>query len=210
LVDCIFALIIPLLIGWLFHTMSRISDLEGLIDNLRYESVKLEQRIAIGEGDNQRLRVEILELRIKLSECSGISISSESPITLAARPDTVVQRASAGDWPAGDIRIEFGIVPQARVGPDTLATISGRVIGLGDPHHFQVVLYAKTNYWYVQPFVAAPFTNLDTEGNWENQTHLGMEYAALLVRLGYEPPSTRFDLPPPGGAVLAVCRTPGR
>jgi len=56
----------------------------------------------------------------------------------------------------------------------------------------------------VQPLVAQPFTKIQPTAKWSNATHLGTQYAALLVDPEYNPPATMNDLPSIGGQVAAV------
>jgi hypothetical protein len=110
--------------------------------------------------------------------------------------------------PDAEPAIEFVTVPAAGPGgSDRLAAIAGRVRGArpGD----QIVLYAKSGIWWLQPYTTAPFTTIATDGAWKNTTHLGAEYAALLVDAGYRPPVTADVLPPAGGAVRAVATVKG-
>ena len=53
-----------------------------------------------------------------------------------------------------------------------------------------VVLYAKTDQWYVQPFTATPFTDICSDGSWKNSTHPWTRLVALLVDNTYVPNST--------------------
>ena len=104
--------------------------------------------------------------------------------------------------------IEFTIVPPAAGGgPDTLMPIAGRVAKAqrGDV----IVLFAKSNVWWVQPFRSRPLTAIDEDFSWTTTTHLGTEYAALLVRPGYRPPTTTEELPSPGGDIIAVATVKG-
>jgi hypothetical protein len=104
--------------------------------------------------------------------------------------------------------IEFiRIPPAAEGGPDKLDIIEGRVIG-GAPGQ-QIVLYAKSGAWWVQPLVNETFTKIQANSKWINSTHLGTEYAALLVEPGYRPPTTMNALPTPGGGVAAVAIAKG-
>jgi hypothetical protein len=99
--------------------------------------------------------------------------------------------------------IEFTKVPPAREGgPTTLETIEGRVLGAQSGQ--QLVLYAKSGEWWVQPLTNQPFTKIQPDSKWSNSTHLGTEYAALLVEPGYRPPAKMVSLPEEGGAVVAV------
>ncbi len=101
--------------------------------------------------------------------------------------------------------IEFTRVPQAdRGGREKHDIIEGRVKG-AQPGQ-QVVLYARSGLWWVQPLAAQPFTRIQSNSKFSNATHLGTEYAALLVTVngGYRPPTTMAVLPEVGGAVAAV------
>jgi hypothetical protein len=55
----------------------------------------------------------------------------------------------------------------------------------------------------------APFTRILRNSNWRNATHLGTDYAALLVDPAYRPPANVQSLPPVGGPVAAVAVTKG-
>jgi signal transduction histidine kinase len=102
--------------------------------------------------------------------------------------------------------IEFTRVPIA--GPDDpgkTSQISGRVIG-GEPGQ-QIVLYSKgeTNWW-VQPFADQPFTKVRPDSTWENWTHPGTQFAALLVGPAFSPPATAEVLPSEGVLATAVAQ----
>jgi hypothetical protein len=73
----------------------------------------------------------------------------------------------------------------------------------------RIVLYAKSGAWWVQPFSDRPFTEV-RDSRWRTTTHLGFQYAALLVTARYAPTKTIDSLPQPGGEVLAVATTDGR
>lgn len=104
--------------------------------------------------------------------------------------------------------IQFTSVPLAdKGGPEKLDLIEGRVIGAGPDK--QIVVFARTDAWYVQPFANEPFTQIQTDSIWRTSTHLGIEYAALLVEPGYHPPASTAELPDVGGGVIAVTSTKG-
>ena len=106
------------------------------------------------------------------------------------------------------VSIEFTRVPPAAPGgPDKLDIIEGRVAG-GRPGQ-QIVLYAKSGTWWVQPLADEPYTRIRPEATWTNSTHVGTDYAALLVEPGYRPAATTDTLPAPGGGVLAVAVAKG-
>lgn len=105
--------------------------------------------------------------------------------------------------------IEFTRVPPAAEGSsDKLDIIEGRVIG-GHAGQ-QIVLYTKNGTWWVQPIVSEEFTGIKPDATWTNSTHVGTEYAALLVEPGYHPPATMSVLPSPDGGVVAVAVAKGR
>ena len=104
--------------------------------------------------------------------------------------------------------IQFTRVPLAdEGGPEKLDLIEGRVNGVG--HAQQIVVFARSGAWYVQPFANDPFTQIQADSKWRTATHLGTEYAALLVEPGYQPPSSTSELPGVGGGVVAVTTTKG-
>jgi formate hydrogenlyase transcriptional activator len=104
--------------------------------------------------------------------------------------------------------IEITKVPPASVGnPYTNLTIEGRVVGARPAQ--QIVLYARSGAWWVQPLANQPYTKIQPDSTWKNSTHPGTEYAALLVDPGYSPPSVTIVLPSAGGAVAAVAVVEG-
>ena len=107
--------------------------------------------------------------------------------------------------------IEFTKVPAADLGgPEKLDTIEGRVNGAHAGQ--QIVLYAKGSdeLWWVQPFTMRPFTQIQADSRWKSTTHLGTEYAALLVDPGYTPPDTAEILPSPTTGVVVVAVIKGK
>src|ERR1044071_504500 len=94
------------------------------------------------------------------------------------------------------------IPPADKGGGRELEVISGYVTGASAGQ--QVVVYARSGAWYVQPFVETPLTQVLPDGTWSNSTHLGTEYAALLVQRGYVPPPLTLSLPNTGDGVIAV------
>ncbi len=92
-------------------------------------------------------------------------------------------------------------------GPARVERIEGRVTGGRSGQ--KIVLFAKSRVWWVQPLTQAPFTNIGPDSRWTNSTHLGTEYAALLVNPDYRPPQLLAALPKKGGNVIAVISAPG-
>ena len=85
------------------------------------------------------------------------------------------------------------IPPADEGGPEKVDVIEGRVIGAAPG--YQVVLFARSGAWYVQPFADQPFTQIQSNSKWRSTTHLGTEYAALLVEPGYRPAPVTDSLP---------------
>src|SRR4051812_37754855 len=105
--------------------------------------------------------------------------------------------------------IEFTEVPVAGAGgPGRMTSISGKTFGAGAGD--MIVLYAKSQRWWVQPFADKPLTPVGSDGTWTTKIHLGTEYAALLVHPGFHPPAVSDTLPAQGGDVLAVATVKGK
>ena len=99
--------------------------------------------------------------------------------------------------------IEFTkIPPAAQGGRERVDTIAGRVSGSRPGQ--QIVVYARSGPWWVQPWPDKPFIPIQADATWGTSTHLGFEYAAMLVDTGYHPPPTMDVAPTQGGSVVAV------
>jgi hypothetical protein len=104
--------------------------------------------------------------------------------------------------------IEFTSIPQAgEGGPGKLSVIAGRVTG-GSPGQ-RIVLLARSGVWWAQPYADRPFTRIQPDSTWSNLTHLGTEYAALLVGQRYRPSPTMASLPGRSADVIAVASVKG-
>jgi hypothetical protein len=104
--------------------------------------------------------------------------------------------------------IEFTRIPEAAEGgPDKIDTIEGRVQGAKPGQ--RLVLFARSGSWWVQPLAEQPYTTIEADLTWRNATHLGLEYAALLVEPDYTPPPMTEELPAAGGDVVAVATVSG-
>ena len=80
--------------------------------------------------------------------------------------------------------------------------MAGRVIGARPGQ--RIVVYARSGPWWVQPGPEQPFITIQADSKWSTATHLGYEYAALLVGPTYHPPPTMDVAPTQGGSVVAV------
>src|ERR1700756_806142 len=94
------------------------------------------------------------------------------------------------------------IPPAAQGGRERVDTISGRVSGARPGQ--RIVVYAKSGPWWIQPWPEQPFIQIKPDSTWETQTHLGYEYAALLVNADYHPAPTIDVAPTMGGSVVAL------
>jgi hypothetical protein len=130
------------------------------------------------------------------------------------RPLLVLVSAVIGVALAGaqSPKIEITEIPPAgQGGPTKTVEISGTASG-PEIRDLRVVCYAYAgNQWWVQPTAANPLSPIDTSnGKWTIDTHLGRNYAALLVRKSYKAPATTDSLPEVGGDVLAIDQVAGK
>jgi hypothetical protein len=93
--------------------------------------------------------------------------------------------------------------PSLRPGPQGTGRIAGRVSG-GAPGEYKIVVFAKSDKWYCQPYTASPDTAISDDGRWATRSHGGDEYAAVLATKAYSPPATMTELPRIGGDIVAV------
>ena len=103
------------------------------------------------------------------------------------------------------------IPPSEAGGPDSRVAIAGRVTGI-DPSKVRVVIYARTDDWWVQPVEAQPLTFIAADGTWHEFIHGGAEYAVLLVVPSFKPSPRTPVLPrrDSNSSVLASARALGR
>ena len=105
--------------------------------------------------------------------------------------------------------IEFSTVPEAREGGvEAVTQIEGHVKGARADE--KIVVFAKSDRWWVQPDPRQPFTAIQPSHAWNTPTHYGWEYAAVLAGPGYRPPETTDTLPALGGPIRAVATVKGR
>jgi len=135
----------------------------------------------------------------------SVLIGLVSTFALSGSSKSENKDANKGEEPS----IKITLIPPRGEGPDSNGTIGGKASG-PNLKDCKVVIFARTDKWYVQPTVASPYTPIGQDGLWETDIHLGYEYAGLLVNSSYEPPATTGTLPKVGGAVLAIDRVPAK
>ncbi len=97
--------------------------------------------------------------------------------------------------------------PAAQGGDERVDTIAGRIHG-SHPDE-QIVIYAHSGPWWIQPDPDHPFVSIQSDSTWSTPTHLGFDYAALLVEPGYHPPLTLDVNPTAGGMVTSLAIVKG-
>jgi hypothetical protein len=97
--------------------------------------------------------------------------------------------------------------PVAEGGRDRVEPVAGKVTGAKPGQ--RIVLYAKSDVWWIQPTSTNPFTEIAADGSWTSKIHLGTEYAALLVEPEYKPVMISKLLPTAGSGVVAVATEKG-
>lgn len=103
----------------------------------------------------------------------------------------------------GGPSIEFTkIPPAAQGGRERIDTIAGRVRNARAGQ--RIVIYAHSGTWWVQPWPDDPLIPIQPDSTFSTETHLGFEYAGLLVDPEYRPPATVDLAPTQGGLVTLV------
>jgi hypothetical protein len=146
------------------------------------------------------MRGESQVLRVLLKPCNRLSFRATLALILVLGIGLYgchSQKAHANP------SIEFTKVPPVgEGGVERVTDIAGRVRGA--QANEKIVLFARTDRWWVQPVSNQPFTTIRRDSTWSNSTHFGAEYAALLVEPGYRPPAMTDTLPMKGGEIKAV------
>jgi hypothetical protein len=112
--------------------------------------------------------------------------------TVSSKPSVEITQVPPSD-PGGPVRMDF---------------MEGRATGVKPGE--QIVLYAHSGIWWIQPYAYQPYTKIQPDYSWRNSTHLGTEYAAVLIEPGYHPASKLANLPAVGNGVVAVATTAGK
>jgi len=78
-----------------------------------------------------------------------------------------------------------------------------------DTSQVKIVLWAKTDHWYVQPWISNPYTYIQGDGTWESWTHPWWRMLVLIVDSTYYPGAIRDYHPATDPGVLAWDEYPG-
>jgi hypothetical protein len=144
--------------------------------------------------------LKVLMRRVSRTSCCHLTIAILCMLLSSCNSQRLQRKPS----------LEIMRVPVADPGgPEKLDYIEGRSSN-SDPGQ-QIVLYAHSGgVWWIQPFADHPFTKIQSDSTWKNATHLGTEYAALLVNSAYRPASKLTALPQKDSGVSAIATAQGR
>jgi hypothetical protein len=129
--------------------------------------------------------------------CVAGALIVSAAVMPAGGPTALAQQSV----PTAAVRITT--IPPRGAGDKRMETIRGAASGF-DPASQRIVIFSKTNVWWVQPYVAAPYTGLKQDGSFATEIHLGYRYAALLVDKSFVAQPTMADLPALGNGVVAM------
>jgi hypothetical protein len=107
-------------------------------------------------------------------------------------------------------KISFTQVPQWNPGDRNLNDVMEGTVS-GEQPGQRMVIYSKAGkLWWLQPLLTSPFTTILPDHVWRNETHLGTDYAVLLVDRSYQPAAVLDQLPKrgPGLAAVAIAHGP--
>ncbi len=109
-----------------------------------------------------------------------------------------------------NLKIEMIETPfAAKGGPDTRASIAGRIVGEPPPDS-RVVIYARDDgVWFIQPTTNAKHS-IASDGSWSSWTHSGTAYAILVVPSDFMPLRTLDSIPALRGDIFARAVIDGR
>ena len=112
--------------------------------------------------------------------------------------------------PGADAKISFTQVPERNPGNQNKQDVMEGTLS-GAKQGQRLVIYSKSGgLWWLQPLLTSPFTPILPDGVWRNETHLGTDYAVLLVDPGYGPAAVLDQLPEAEKGVVAVAVSPGQ
>ncbi|MFC1475003.1 hypothetical protein ACFLQG_00005 [Candidatus Zixiibacteriota bacterium] len=126
---------------------------------------------------------------------TAVDCLNEGDISPLASPDGVIDIEDLVDM----VEFQFNDGPAPDACPFSIKIINlqyndnivNGTVNVPDITNFKVVLWAKTDRWYVQPSVANPYTYIQSDGTWSNSTYPWDRMIALLVDPSYIPESIK-------------------
>jgi hypothetical protein len=101
-------------------------------------------------------------------------------------------------------KISFTQVPQWNPGDRNLQDVMEGTVS-GEQPNQRMVVYSKAGaMWWLQPLLTSPFVAILPDHAWRSETHLGTDYAVLLVDSSYQPAAVLDQLPNRGSGIAAV------
>jgi hypothetical protein len=101
-------------------------------------------------------------------------------------------------------KISFTQVPQWNPGDRNLQDVMEGTVS-GEQPNQRMVVYSKAGaMWWLQPLLTSPFVAILPDHAWRSETHLGTDYAVLLVDSSYQPTAVLDRLPDRGSGIAAV------
>jgi hypothetical protein len=107
-------------------------------------------------------------------------------------------------------KILFTQVPESNPGDQNKQDVIEGTVSGARPGQRLVIYSRSGGSWWLQPLLSSPFTMILPDGVWRNETHLGTDYAVLLVDASYVPAPVLSELPKRGEGVAAVAVTRGQ
>jgi len=167
------------------------------------ETTALTTTFTPDRSGESRLQVEVFAEGRKIADLSKVvSVRAEDDVTAPpsqAAPQTRANAAESQSSRDPQIHITHAPPYSEEGGPIRTAALTGTVAGVDNPRDYRVVCYARTTSWFIQPATDAFMTQITDDRTFSCLTHLGTQYAALLVR-----PSFR------GKAEAIAAELPGR
>lgn len=151
--------------------------------------------VAIGELNEKPVKVTV-EFYL-----NGAKQGEDAIMLTIKKPEALA--TPSPDGPQSIVRVPLPTTPTVEITKpgvfdpkgEVLAedTIEGKVSG-ATPSEHQVVLYTLAGgQWFIQPYTmgSGRFTEIEKNGSFSNTYHVGVKYAALLCKRGWEDPPTQ-------------------
>ncbi|MFN3952566.1 MAG: hypothetical protein ACK4KT_09210 [Thermaurantimonas sp.] len=156
----------------------------------RLEFLPTNQRTAVGQSfytNNTGMRIRTIEPNPYISRVYAEDIRGlKSKWSEAVEIDINNNYFRHLEKQAGSQGIYVGFMPYREV------MIAGGFIRGYSPSEHDVVLFSRTDYWWIQPLVDDFNTPIDPDGYFEIYTNLGDALAVYVVRKGYKNFNDRY------------------